>query len=588
MRDDPDGRALENVRLFTRLTLWICCAYGLLDVARGLPNLPDLVTILAVGLMDVLLHSPQVRARHAQALALVVAAIVLASIAVDYLLGYETNQDSLLQLVLLSLGVALLSQPNYLATAAVCMVVWWALRPYGPAGPATRDEILTTLGAAVMGWLCLLDRCRLDRSLRERGTELAEQRALLQQSLEESRHRRTRLDEQVEQQSRDLSQTLERLDRTSAERAELHDNLLHAHRVAAVGRLAGGVAHLVNNKLTVILGSLQVYAEETALTESDRAVLAELESSLEGAAELASRLLAVSGAQVYHLRPIRVSALLADSGPLARLLPPGVAWSQLIDCPDASVAADPSAFCEVLENLVSNAGDANQGRGRVELRVESSGGEVVFSVSDQGPGLPEGLKNRIFEPFFTTKPAGAGTGLGLAIVATIVEAHRGRLELAEVPGGGACFRVLLPTSESASEPAPATPSAPVPTVPGGDETLVLVEDHDSVRVLAARFLERRGYRVLACSGASEALAALEKEPQAPALVVSDVMMPEMDGPALARVLLERRPDLRFLFVSGYADDALTQAGLPRECYHFLPKPYTLDRLACVIREQLDR
>lgn len=219
------------------------------------------------------------------------------------------------------------------------------------------------------------------------------------------------------------------------------------------------------------------------------------------------------------------------------------------------------------------------------MKVERRGQEVGFEVSDQGPGLPAELRGKIFEAFFTTKPSGSGTGVGLAIVATMVEAHQGRLELAEGAGPGACFRVWLPICAQA--PAPTPVPEPAAAVLGGHETLLLVEDHAPVRALAARFLGKHGYRVLACGDGLEALAQLEGEESLPALVVSDIMMPGLDGPTLARKLLARHPKMRFLFVSGYADHALEQSGLDREAYEFLPKPYTLDQLARRIRELLD-
>lgn len=556
-------RTLESLRLFAPVTFLVCLVYLLFDLSAPRALALDSRTQIAVGLLCLFLFSRACRPGHALPLSLLLSLIAVVSFETDALLGLEVHQDSLMMVVLMADGVVLLSRAAYLAVATLFIGAWLVVHPHTLAGSASPDEVLLMLGAAVTGYLCLLERRQLFSELLTRSRDLAAQRAFLERALAESQWVRQALDERVERQSQAVSEALELLDRATHERERLHDNLLQAHRIAAVGLLAGGLAHRINNQLTVVLGHLQHFRPSS---QAERSLQEEVGEALAAATALAGRLLIVSGHHVYHLRPVRVAELLLEAGPLQSLLTGETRWAQQIHCPEACVEADPTGFGQVLQNLVSHANQANRGRGEVRLEVERRGEQVAFLVKDQGS--PDEVGKEIFEP------------LGLPVVATIVQAHHGRLEMSRASDGGTCFEVLLPLSQPAALP----PSQP--SVSTGGETLLLVEDHEPVRRLAARFLSQRGYRVLACGSGPEALERLEHEAAAPDLVVSDIMMPGMDGPSLARKLKETLPGLSFLFVSGYADEALEQSGLDPDCYRFLAKPYTLDQLARQIDELL--
>lgn len=569
-------RVLESLRLFAPVTFLVCLVYLFDDLSTRLELLLDTLTQIAVGLVCLFLFSRACRPHHALVLSLLLSVIAVVSFETDAVLGLEHHQDSLLMMVLLADGVVLLSRAAYLAVAAAFLSTWLVLRAQTQAGPASAEQLLLVLGAALIGYLCLLERRRLFGELWMRSQDLASQRAFLERALAESRWVRQALDQRVEQQSQALCEALELLDRATRERERLHDNLLQAHRVAAVGKLAGGLAHRINNKLTVVLGHLSLYRPPSPV---ERELQEELGLALSGAAALASRLLIMSGRKVFRLQPLQVADLLVEAGPLEQLLTGQTRWSQQVHCPQAVVEADPAGFRQVLQDLVSHANEANQGRGEVRLEVELRAQQVAFLIKDQGTGLPDGLSQELCEPFSPEE------GLGLSIVATIVQAHHGRLEMTRSAGGGTCMEVLLPLSLPSPPPSP--PAVPPPAGPKGSELLLLVEDHEPLRRLALRFLGQRGYRVVACGGGPEAIELLEREPHPPDLVVSDIMMPGMDGPQLARKLREKMPTLRFLFVSGYPDDALEQSGLDPHCYRFLAKPYTLDQLAEQIRSLLD-
>ena len=265
-----------------------------------------------------------------------------------------------------------------------------------------------------------------------------------------------------------------------------------------------------------------------------------------------------------------------------------------------SVKADPGQFDQVIVNLVVNARDAMPDGGDLTITTANveldtaycqrhpdlkPGNYVLLSVGDTGQGMPPEVKRRLFEPFFTTKPKGRGTGLGLAVIFGVVKQAGGTIEVDSEPGQGTTFKIHLPRSE---EPAVklARPNAPS-VVPHGHETVLLVEDEASVRELATAILGRLGYRVLAAAHGAEALELAEQHPEPIHLLMTDVVMPGMNGRELSERLLARRPGTAVLFASGYTDDMIVHHGVLGEHLHFIPKPYTLQAVARKVRQVLD-
>jgi CheY-like chemotaxis protein len=245
------------------------------------------------------------------------------------------------------------------------------------------------------------------------------------------------------------------------------------------------------------------------------------------------------------------------------------------------VEADRGQLGQVLMNLAVNARDAMPGGGTLTIRTSTEGADVVLEVTDTGVGMDEATRARIFEPFFTTKEIGEGTGLGLAMVDGIVKQSEGHLSVESEPGGGTTFRLTLPATDAAPEAEGKAP-APAPAADGaGTETVLLVEDEDVVRRLTAEMLERHGYRVLTAAGPGEALEVTEPWD----LLLTDIVMPMMSGPALAERLVARHPGVGLLFTSGYSGSAVADGGtLTAE---LLNKPFTFDELGRMVRAALD-
>jgi len=259
--------------------------------------------------------------------------------------------------------------------------------------------------------------------------------------------------------------------------------------------------------------------------------------------------------------------------------------------PDAGfIYADPGQIQQVILNLAINARDAMPQGGSLAIRTRSaSRGEssarsfVLLEVSDTGSGMDEETRSRLFEPFFTTKPAGSGTGLGLATVARIVKQFGGTIEVASRAGHGATFRVYLPRVESSAD----EQKVEKPNLLGGHETILLVEDDEGVRSMTRAALERRGYTVIAASGGKEALAAESRHTGPISMLITDMVMPGMNGGDLARLLRARRTAMAVLYVSGYPSDTLDDPAALQAGTAFLAKPFTPAALTAAVREVLD-
>ncbi|WP_437517468.1 ATP-binding protein [Sorangium sp. So ce1099] len=384
-----------------------------------------------------------------------------------------------------------------------------------------------------------------------------------------------------------------------------------SQKMEALGRLAGGIAHDFNNMLMVMLGYGELLLRRLGPDSALRRDALQITKAGERAAALTRQLLAMSRRKVLQREVLDINAVVLDMQMmLQRLIGENIDLQTNVGRDLGSIKADKSQLEQVLLNLVVNARDAMPRGGK--LVVETSLGEpgasptaksfapaerdedaapaaggppyVVLSVTDSGHGMDQDTLSHLFEPFFTTKARGKGTGLGLATVYGIVSQSGGLIEVESEVGRGATFRVYLPRVEGRSEVAPARAR---PSPAGGDETVLVVEDDDAVRKLIVEVLERRGYGVVSAASAEEALAALALEgADAVDLLLTDLVMPGMNGRELAERALALQPRARVLYMSGYADDVFAGAEPDGE-RALLQKPFTPDTLAQRVRDLLD-
>jgi two-component system cell cycle sensor histidine kinase/response regulator CckA len=382
-----------------------------------------------------------------------------------------------------------------------------------------------------------------------------------------------------------------------SERVELEEQLRQAQRLESIGRLAGGVAHDFNNLLTVISGYAEVLLERE---EGKSTELTQIAAAAERATILTRQLLAFSRRQILLPRVIELNDVVEGlTAMLTRLIGEDIELEATL-APDLdSVLADPSQLEQVLVNLVVNARDAMPEGGKLTIQTANVeldedyvshhgevtvGPHVMLSVTDIGTGMDPETAAHVFEPFFTTKPVGTGTGLGLATVYGIVKQSGGSIWVYSEPGRGTTFKIYLPRAEStaADEAAPESRAAA-----NGSETILLAEDDPALRELTAFMLEQRGFEVISATTAREALRLAEEHPIEIALLLTDLIMPELSGRALAEKVRALRPGIRVLFISGYADDAVRRTGSLEADAAFLEKPFSANDLATKVRETLD-
>ena len=383
--------------------------------------------------------------------------------------------------------------------------------------------------------------------------------------------------------------------------ARLQEQLRELQKLESIGRLAGGVAHDFNNLLTSMLGFIDL-ARRAQPSGSPAIEL------LEGATEAARRggtltqqLLASARKQIVHPTVVGINQIIEGMTPMIRSLV-GENLEVRLALADTrdKVKVDVGSLEQVIMNLVVNARDAVVGAGRITLETGSvrldaatardhsttPGEHLFFAITDTGSGMSQQVAARAFEPFFTTKPVGKGTGLGLAMCEGIVRQAGGYITLDSEPGRGSTFRVFLPRATDA-------PSAPIARPPTGSpargrETLLLVEDEPLILRMTERVLSDLGYTVLTASDGLEALEVLGRHVGDVQLLITDVVMPKMSGRALAARVTALRPDIRVLYSSGYAADAIGEDGVIGDGINFLAKPYEPSRLADAVRGVLDR
>jgi two-component system cell cycle sensor histidine kinase/response regulator CckA len=389
-------------------------------------------------------------------------------------------------------------------------------------------------------------------------------------------------------------------DLTHARRLE--EQLRQTQKMEAIGRLAGGVAHDFNNLLTVINGYGELLLGALGAGESSRAYAQEIGRAGERAAALTRQLLAFSRQQVLEVKVVDLNESVRASEQLLRRLIGEDVRLETALAPDLDrVRADPGQMGQVIMNLALNARDAMPTGGRLTIETANvrldeayargrpevvPGRYVLLAVSDTGCGMTEQTLARVFEPFFTTKEVGKGTGLGLAVVHGVVSQSGGHVAASSEPGRGTAFKVYLP-AVGAARPAGKSHQGLQPA-PRGSETVLLVEDDESVRNLARIVLRASGYFVLEARHGGEAVRLAQEYAGPIHLVVSDVVMPEVGGRLLAERLAALRPDVKVLFVSGYTDDAVVRHGVLEAEVAFLQKPFSPAALAAKVREVLDQ
>jgi two-component system cell cycle sensor histidine kinase/response regulator CckA len=408
----------------------------------------------------------------------------------------------------------------------------------------------------------------------------------------------------------------------TTEQRELETKVTQTQKMELVGQLAGGIAHDFNNVLSAIMMATDFLLNAHKPTDPSFQDIMQIKQNANRAASLVRHLLAFSRKQTMRPQVLDLGEVLSDLNMLLRRLIGEKVTLQVVHGRDLwPVRVDISQFEQVIVNLAVNARDAMPGGGKLELRTTNvtatdcerfhakgmpAADYVLVEVSDSGTGIPAAIVDKIFEPFFSTKEVGKGTGLGLSTVYGIIKQTGGFVYVDSVEGKGTTFRIFLPrhvasaqdaASEHAAEAqvssligvlaAAAEAKPPANADLTGVGTILLVEDEEGLRALNARGLTSRGYTVLEAGNGVEAIDVLEKIDGRVDLVVSDVVMPEMDGPTLLRELRSRDPSLKIIFVSGYAEDAF-QKHLPADGqqFAFLAKPFTLKQLVAAVKETM--
>ena len=395
------------------------------------------------------------------------------------------------------------------------------------------------------------------------------------------------------QSGEDASAIVFALDTT--EQRTLQENFAQSQKMQAIGQLAGGIAHDFNNVLTAIIGYSDLLLANHRPTDPSFQDIMQIKQNANRAAGLVRQLLAFSRRQTLRPQTLQLGDVLSELQMLLRRLVGETIDLEVVHGRDLwLVKADLNQFEQVIVNLVVNARDAMSEGGRITLRTRNvpaaecaafnekplvPADYVLVEVQDTGHGIPADVRDKIFEPFFTTKEVGKGTGLGLSMVYGIVKQTGGYVFVDSEPGAGATFKILLPrhspeTVVETPKPEIAKPAADLT----GQGAILLVEDEEAVRAFASRALVSRGYTVLEAESGLDALRVVENAGGKIDLIVSDVIMPEMDGPTMLTELRKRGLTAKIIFVSGYADDAFAKNLPAGQDFQFLPKPFSLKQL----------
>jgi signal transduction histidine kinase/CheY-like chemotaxis protein len=397
--------------------------------------------------------------------------------------------------------------------------------------------------------------------------------------------------------SRDISEHR----RLAQEKEKLQGQLNQALKMESIGRLAGGVAHDFNNMLMVILGHSELALKQVLSSDPLAANLKEIRKAAQKSTDLTRQLLAFARKQTIAPRVLNLNETVASVlKMLGRLIREDI---DLVWQPGANVwpvKMDPSQVDQILANLCVNARDAIAEVGKIIIETSTTtfdeafcakhpgsvpGDFVLLTVSDNGCGMDRAILDRLFEPYFTTKEMGKGTGLGLATVYGIVKQNNGFIEVDSTPGQGSTFRTYLPRHLEEAEPMP--PKRPAAPTRHSWETLLVVEDEPGILKMSKMIFEGQGYTVLTAATPAEALRLAKKHRGSIHLLLTDVVMPEMNGRDLAKILMSQNPTLKCLFMSGYTADVIAHRGVLDEGIHFIQKPMPIKELVAKVREVLD-
>lgn len=386
------------------------------------------------------------------------------------------------------------------------------------------------------------------------------------------------------------------------EKSSLEGQLRQAQKVEAIGQLAGGVAHDFNNALTVIMSNADMVLMDIDSNHPFYRELEQIKKAAQKAANLTRQLLAFSRKQILRPEILDLNEIVRGlKNMLGRLIHENIELNMMDLAPDLSpIEADPGQLEQVIINLAVNARDAMPDGGKLSIETKNveldeyyasrhaavkPGLYVMMAVRDTGAGMTKEVQERIFEPFFTTKAEGKGTGLGLSTVYGIVKQSSGNIYVYSEPGMGTTFKIYLPRLESAAvERKEATEAK---RSPKGTETILTVEDDEILRNVVVKSLSRVGYRVLTAANGEEALRICLEHREPIHLLLTDMIMPGISGKALAGKAKELRPDLKVLFMSGYADSGIVENGVLEKGTAFIQKPFTGRDLAVQVRKALE-
>ena len=390
--------------------------------------------------------------------------------------------------------------------------------------------------------------------------------------------------------------------RLEADLRETEQRLAQTQKLDAIGRLAGGVAHDFNNILSVVLSYSSMILGDLPEGAPLRADVEEIRTAAERAAELTRQLLAFGRRQILNPRVLDVNGVLRPMEPfLRRLIGEDVELTVLPAAGLGTALLDPTQIEQVIMNLVVNSRDALPKGGKLTIETANvdldevyaaehgvlPGPHVMLAVSDTGAGMSAEVRERIFEPFFTTKAHGHGTGLGLATVFGIVQQSSGSVWVYSEPGQGTTIKAYFPRVDRPASLLPESESPPAGSL-RGNETILLVEDQDSVRVVAETILRRRGYHVLSAHSGGDALLISEQYGATIHLLLTDVIMPRMSGHELAERLRSSRPNMKVLYMSGYTDNSIVHHGILDANVEFMQKPLRPETLLQRVRQVLSR
>jgi len=546
---------------------------------------------------------------HAPAAGAAIALVVTSVVAHLQLLSGDPLVIFDLVVVIIGVGCLVLSTAWMAIAIALCVAAWLPFAWIALPAPAIVDCLFVLATAAAVAVAVHVTRRRTHIRLAVLHHNDSARKGELEEALAAAEVARTELDGRVDERTRalalayeELQRELDERQRVERERHVLEERLHHAQRLESLGRLAGGVAHDFNNLLSVVMGNAELISDEPDLGPGVRESANEILSAAERAAEVTRQLLAFGRKQMISPRVIELRRVVDDLVRMVRrTLGEDLVFEVEVDDDVPAVLADARQLEQALMNLVVNARDAMPTGGRVVISVGAAnvgpalaarfpsakpGHHAVLRVRDGGAGMDEATLGAIWEPFFTTKPAGKGTGLGLPMVHGIVTQHGGFIDVSSEVGAGSCFAVYLPATDGT--PVTVSTVRPREGAPTGCETVLVVEDAAAVRRLAVGGLRQLGYQVLEAADGDEALRVAGDHVGPIHLLVTDVVMPGIDGAKLADRLRVGRAELCVLFASGYDDSRLGKAGILPEHVDFLAKPYDARTLGTRVREVLDR